>query len=161
MRTRTYPESSTRAWASPRYVWAFHSNSKGVDCDPKFLFLIANVSYFLVLDKVSPNTISPYSMPESSPRVHSGAFEYRRSRLWPRNFRRDRRDHLLHHGCSLLFWRTQWLVLHRCPTHLLSWKGRLPSSMGWQATPNKEDTTECDVAPERSDTLICRVWRRV
>jgi hypothetical protein len=65
MLTRTFPESSTRAWASRQYVWVFHSNDKGVDCESKFLFLLANVSYFLVLDKVSTNAISSDFMPET------------------------------------------------------------------------------------------------
>ena len=64
MRAETFPESSTRACLSRQYVRAFHSSSQGVDCDSKFLFLLANVSYFLVLDKVSTNAISEYSMPE-------------------------------------------------------------------------------------------------
>jgi hypothetical protein len=161
MRIKTFPESSTRAWALQQYVGAFHSNSKGLDYDLKFLFLLANVSYFLVLDKVSNNTASPYSTPESSPRVHSGAFEYRRSRLWPRNFRRDRGDHLLRHGCNLLLWRAQWLVLHRRPTYILSWKGRIPSRMVWEATPDKENSPERYVAPKRSDIHIYCIRGRV
>lgn len=64
MRAKIFPESSTRAWLSRQYVRAFHSSDKGVDCHSKFLFLLANVSYFLVLDKVSTNAISQYSMPE-------------------------------------------------------------------------------------------------
>ena len=64
MRAKIFPESSTRAWLSRQYVRVFHSSGKSVDCDPKFLFLLANVSYFLVLDKVSTDAISPYSMPE-------------------------------------------------------------------------------------------------
>ena len=135
--------------------------SKGVDCGSKFLFLLANVSYFLVLDKVSTGFILPDPMPESSPRVYSGAFKYRCSRLWPRNIRRDRGDHLLCHGCNLLFWGAQWRVLHHRPTYLLSWKGGLPSSTVWQAAPDKEDATERYVAPERSDAGVCRVRGRV
>ena len=134
---------------------------KSIYSDSKFLFLLANVSYFLVLDKVSTILIPFYPIPESSPRVHSRTFEYGSSRLWPRNFRRHRRGYFLRHGCNLLFWRTQWLVLHRRPAHLLSWKGRLPSSMVWQATSDKEDAPERYVPSERSDTLVCRVRGRI
>jgi hypothetical protein len=38
---------------------------KALTVTPSFYFLLANVSYFLVLDKVSTNTISAYSMPET------------------------------------------------------------------------------------------------
>lgn len=86
----------------------FNSNQQSL----QILFLLANVSYFVVLDKVTPTRLTPTSiLTTRTSQEHCRSQQHHRNGLWTSAIWSYRRSTVCVHGSLFVFWCLERYVL--------------------------------------------------